>query len=47
MQALAMGLVYFVTEAFKGMALTEEEGSAKFIEWAAGIAKDTLRSGVD
>ncbi|KAF8263879.1 MIF4G-domain-containing protein [Lactarius quietus] len=39
-QALAMGLVYFLTEMKKG---SEEE----FIRWAIGVAIDTLRTGLD
>ena len=43
-QALAMGLVYFLTETFKDKSETE---LAKFLRWAIGVAKDTLRTGVD
>jgi nucleolar MIF4G domain-containing protein 1 len=39
-QALAMGLVYFLTEMKK---VSKEE----FIQWACTIAIDTLRTGVD
>lgn len=39
-QALAMGLVYFLTEMKKA---SEEE----FIQWAGAIAIDTLRTGLD
>ncbi|KAI0250232.1 hypothetical protein BJV78DRAFT_1275847 [Lactifluus subvellereus] len=39
-QVLAMGLVYFLTEMKRG---SEEE----FIQWASGVAIDTLRTGLD
>lgn len=39
-QALAMGLVYFLTEMKKA---SEEE----FIQWASTVAIDTLRTGLD
>jgi nucleolar MIF4G domain-containing protein 1 len=39
-QALAMGLVYFLTEMKKG---SEEV----FIRWAIGVAIDALRTGLD
>ncbi|KAJ6508008.1 hypothetical protein C8R47DRAFT_1036862 [Mycena vitilis] len=45
-EALAMGLVYFLTEAFRdtdGMP----DGLRKLVKWASGVAKDTLRTGVD
>jgi nucleolar MIF4G domain-containing protein 1 len=40
LQALTLGLVYFLTEMKKS---SEEE----FIQWACAIAIDTLRTGVD
>lgn len=41
MQNLAVGLIYFLGEAFrKG----DEEG---FIKWAIQVARVTLRTGVD
>jgi len=43
---LAMGLVYFMSEAFRSDGKEEDE-IAKLIKWANGLAKDTLRSGVD
>ncbi|RDB25941.1 Suppressor of glycerol defect protein 1 [Hypsizygus marmoreus] len=45
-QNLAMGLVYFLSEAFRDLS-GEEEGLEKLIKWASGLAKDTLRTGVD
>jgi len=39
-QALAMGLVYFLTEMKKA---PEEE----FVKWASTVAIDTLRTGLD
>lgn len=45
-QDLAMGLVYFMSEAFRDLS-EDEGGIAKLIKWANGIGKDTLRTGVD
>jgi nucleolar MIF4G domain-containing protein 1 len=39
-QALAMGLVYFLTE----MKKTSEE---EFVQWASAVAIDSLRTGLD
>ena len=39
-QALAMGLAYFLTE----MKKTSEE---EFVQWASAVAIDTLRTGLD
>jgi nucleolar MIF4G domain-containing protein 1 len=46
LEALAMGLVYFLTEAFRDV---EEmpDGLQRLVKWATGVAKDTLRTGVD
>ncbi|KAH0585267.1 hypothetical protein H2248_008510 [Termitomyces sp. 'cryptogamus'] len=44
-QTLAMGLVYFLSEAFRDVSKDGEMDI--FIEWASGLAKDTLRTGVD
>lgn len=41
-QALAMGLVYFLGETFKR---GEEDGP--LVKWASGVARDTLRTGID
>ncbi|GLB40326.1 putative protein with domain in DAP-5, eIF4G, MA-3 and other proteins [Lyophyllum shimeji] len=43
---LAMGLVYFMSEAFRDVPREEDE-MAKLIKWANELAKDTLRTGVD
>ena len=40
-QTLAMGLVYFISEAFRGGEV------AGLVRWASEIAKDTLRSSVE
>lgn len=45
-QALAMGLVYFLSETFKDKS-EPEDGFFKSIRWAVNVAKDTLRTGVD
>ncbi|KAG6819525.1 hypothetical protein H0H93_011028 [Arthromyces matolae] len=45
-QALAMGLTYFLSEAFRDTSKDGEE-MGKFIKWANGLAKDTLRTGAD
>jgi len=45
-QALAMGIVYFLSESFKTKSSSDDEYT-KFIRWAVGIAKETLRTGVD
>ena len=45
-QALAMGLVYFLTTMAKDRSGVDGE-FAKFIPWAAGVAIDTLRNAVD
>jgi nucleolar MIF4G domain-containing protein 1 len=45
-QALAMGLVYFMSETFRDASGDGEE-VAIFIRWASGLAKDTLQTGVD
>ncbi|KAJ7067055.1 hypothetical protein C8F01DRAFT_657335 [Mycena amicta] len=42
-EALAMGLVYFLTETFRDVD-NHDEG---FVKWASGVAKDTLRTGID
>ena len=45
-EALGMGLVYFMTETFRGFSSQDEE-LTKFVKWASGVAKDTLRTGLD
>ncbi|KAJ7274276.1 MIF4G/MA4 domain-containing protein [Mycena haematopus] len=46
-EALAMGLVYFLTEAFRDVDDEMPDGMKKLVNWASGVAKDTLRTGVD
>ena len=43
---LAMGIVYFMSEAFRNVE-AEEEKMLKFLTWAVGLAKDTLQTGID
>jgi len=43
-ETLAMGLVYFISEAFKKDLRAENSG---FLGWAVEVANDTLRAGVD
>ncbi|KAJ7126872.1 hypothetical protein C8R44DRAFT_779779 [Mycena epipterygia] len=45
-EALAMGLVYFLTEVFREVD-DLQEGLVKLTKWASVVAKDTLRTGVD
>lgn len=45
-QALAMGLVYYLTTMTKDRSGPNDE-SAKFVRWAAGVAIDTLRTAMD
>ena len=45
-QALAMGLVYFLTEILKEQK-SQPDGFSKYMEWAIGVAKDTLHAGID
>jgi nucleolar MIF4G domain-containing protein 1 len=45
-QTLAMGLVYFMSEAFRDIS-EEEENIAKLIKWANSVGNDTLQTGVD
>jgi nucleolar MIF4G domain-containing protein 1 len=43
-EALAMGLVYFIGQEFRRES---GERGGDLTTWAAGIAKDTLRTGLD
>ncbi|KAJ3536451.1 hypothetical protein NM688_g6834 [Phlebia brevispora] len=43
-QALALGLIYFLGEYFRK---TKEDEGTDFLNWAAKVAIDTLRTGVD
>ncbi len=45
-QALAMGLVYFLSEILKELRSCPEDGFSKYIEWAVSVAKDTLQTGI-
>ncbi|KAJ7761899.1 hypothetical protein DFH07DRAFT_412445 [Mycena maculata] len=45
-EALAMGLVYFLTEVFRDVEEMPDP-LKKLTKWATGVAKDTLRTGVD
>ncbi|KAG6910848.1 hypothetical protein DXG01_007164 [Tephrocybe rancida] len=45
-QTLAIGLVYFLSEMFRDVSNDGDE-LGKLIKWAGGLAKDTLRTGVD
>ncbi|OSX58848.1 hypothetical protein POSPLADRAFT_1173112 [Postia placenta MAD-698-R-SB12] len=42
-QTLVIGLVYFIGDVFKG-DMIEDDG---FLKWAAQVARDTLRTGMD
>ncbi|KAL0954941.1 hypothetical protein HGRIS_003874 [Hohenbuehelia grisea] len=46
-EALAMGIIYFMSEAFRDLERGEPSQLAKLIGWATGVAKDTLRTGLD
>ncbi|KAL1724376.1 armadillo-type protein [Schizophyllum commune] len=45
-EALAMGLVYFITQVVMKEA-TADDAEGKFVKWAGGVAKETLRTGLD
>ncbi|KAL1738484.1 hypothetical protein HDZ31DRAFT_50919, partial [Schizophyllum fasciatum] len=45
-EALAMGLVYFLTQAVM-RDTTEDDALGRFVRWAGGVAKETLRTGLD
>ena len=45
-EALAIGLVFFLSESFPEK-LDGDDGFSKFLKWAVGVAKDTLRTGID
>lgn len=44
-QALALGLVYFLGEVFRQEI--DEDGGKGFLKWATKVAVDTLRTGMD
>ncbi|KAL1727850.1 hypothetical protein EV714DRAFT_253370 [Schizophyllum commune] len=45
-EALAMGLVYFITQVVMKEA-SADDAEGKFVKWAGGVAKETLRTGLD
>jgi nucleolar MIF4G domain-containing protein 1 len=45
-QALAIGISYFLTEAFKDKS-DPEDGFLNILRWAISVTKDILRAGVD
>jgi len=50
MEVLAMGLVFLLSEMFpekQPFKSDDNDGFSKFLNWAAGVAKDTLRTGID
>ncbi|KAJ7707589.1 hypothetical protein B0H17DRAFT_1166033 [Mycena rosella] len=46
LEALAMGLVYFLTEVFRDVG-EMPDALQKLAKWGSAVAKDTLRTGVD
>lgn len=46
-EALAMGLVFFLSESFPEKHLKSDDEFSKFLKWAVGVAKDALRTGID
>ena len=46
-EALAMGLVFFLSESLPGKHFESDNGFSKFLKWAVDVAKDTLRTGID
>ncbi|EPQ54380.1 hypothetical protein GLOTRDRAFT_130697 [Gloeophyllum trabeum ATCC 11539] len=44
-EALALGLLYFLSEAFRHE--NEEDSRGKLVKWAVDVAKDTLNTGMD
>ena len=46
-EALAMGLVFSLSESFPEKRFKSDDGLSKFLKWAVGVAKDTLRSRID
>jgi nucleolar MIF4G domain-containing protein 1 len=45
-QSLPMGIVYFMSEELQDYG-SGEDGMSKLTRWAVGVAKDTLRTGMD
>jgi len=46
-ESLAMGLVFFLLESFPEEQFKSDDGFSRFLQWAVGVAKDTLRTGID
>ena len=52
-EALAMGLTFLLSELFPEKRRhfksddDDDDGFSNFLKWAAGVAKDTLRTGID
>ena len=46
-EALSMGLVFLFSELFPEKHFESDDGYSKFLKWAVGVAKDTLRTGID
>jgi nucleolar MIF4G domain-containing protein 1 len=46
-EALAMGLVFFLSQSFPEKHFKSGDEFSKFLKWAVGVAKDTLRTGID
>jgi len=46
-EALAMGLVFFLSQSFPEKHFMSDDGFSKFLKWAVGVAKDTLMTGID
>ena len=50
-EVLAMGLVFLLSELFpqkqQDFKSDDDDGLSKFLKWAVGVAKDTLRTGID
>lgn len=42
-----MGLMFFLSESFPEKHVKSDDGLSKFLKWAVGVAKDTLRTGID
>ena len=46
-EVLAMGLVFCLSESFPEKYFKSDDVFSKFLKWAVGVAKDTLRVGID
>ena len=46
-EVLAMGLVFFLLESFPEKHFKLDDGFSQFLKWAVGVAKDSLRTGID